>query len=155
MGSSHTLRTAGASFLALVSLAASAADRCTVSWIDAAVPSGTATFIVAGPQAAASPRVVLTTVHTSASSMQGRVLAPSPAPGSEPRSTTLAPAPRPPQPQPKNDQERLVAAIFAGDVAGVQRLVHSSNVDVNAAQSCSAADRNRLILALTRDSRRI
>lgn len=145
MGRSQTLWSAGASLLALASTAASAADRCTVSWADAAVPSGPATFIVAGPQAAPSPRVVLTTVHTSATSVQGSVVATAPpgpppgtASGSGPPGNTPASRRSPSRAEPKNDQERLVAAIFDGDAAGVQQLLGSPNVDVNLAQSAGS-----------------
>jgi ankyrin repeat protein len=112
--------------LALVSLSASAADRCTVSEFVVSVPDGRADWVSGGFQSMAPPQVQITTVRHSIGPVAGAAAVP--IPSNPPR----APAPRPPRPRAHNDQEALFTAVYYGDLEDVRRLLNSPDIDVNA-----------------------
>jgi ankyrin repeat protein len=116
---------------ALVSISAAAADRCSVSEFAVGVPDGRAAWVVGGIGSMPPPVVQITTVHRSVVAATA-VTAPTPAPAPAPGSTTRNPPRRPPRAEPHNDQERLFAAVFDGDLERVRRLLDSPSVDVNA-----------------------
>jgi ankyrin repeat protein len=124
--------------LAIFSIAAAAtsvADQCTVSDLAIGVPDGRAKYLTGGPVAANQPQVKVTTITRSVGPIvAGSTEMPGASAGTVGAAPTpgLKPAPRPPRPVPKNDQERLFAAVFEGDLARVERLLSSSAVDVNA-----------------------
>jgi hypothetical protein len=95
--------------LSISGTAAYGADQCAVSELAIGVPDGPAKYLTGGPIALAQPQVKVT-----------------------PPSSGPKPVRRPPRPVPKNDQERLFAAVFAGELAAVERLLHSGAIDVNA-----------------------
>lgn len=114
---------------ALGSVAAPAADRCSVSEMVIGVPDGPAAWVRGVPQALTAPpvQVHLTTIHRSAGMLSAAAV---PAPAAPP--PTSKPAARAPRPAPQNDQERLFTAVFDGDLEQVRRLLHSPSIDVNA-----------------------
>lgn len=121
--------------LAVATTATSAADQCTVSELAIGVPDGRAKYLTGGPNALTQPQVKMTTITRSVGpvaagsarspGVSAATVGSAPMPG-------LKPAARPPRPVPKNDQERLFAAVFDGDLAAVDRLLRSPAVDVNA-----------------------
>jgi ankyrin repeat protein len=114
---------------ALVSISAAAAERCSVSEFAVGVPDGRAAWVVGGIGSMPPPVVRTTTVHRSVVAAAA-VTAPTPTPAPGP--TTRNPPPRPPRAEPHNDQERLFAAVFDGDLERVRRLLGSPSIDVNA-----------------------
>ena len=119
---------ASLALLALGSMPAAAADRCPASDLVIGVPDGRAAWVFGGAQAIMSPQMqVVTAIHRSVGSVAAGSAAPTPA-----AMLTRKPAQRPPRPEPQTDQERLFAAVFAGDLERVRRLLRSPSIDVNA-----------------------
>jgi ankyrin repeat protein len=121
--------------LAVPPVVGSAADQCQVSDLVIGISDGPAKYLGGGPVAFTGPQVkVMTTTilkppgATRSAASSGNATT---AGGAAPMSA-LKPAPRPPRPVPKNDQERMFAAVYEGDLAEVQRLLRSPAVDVNA-----------------------
>jgi ankyrin repeat protein len=126
---------AALALLAIATVAASAADQCTVNDLAIGVPDGRAKYLGFGPMALTPPQVKVTTIIRSVGPLAaGSAASPevSTATVGSASMPGLKPAPRPARPVPKNDQERLFAAVFDGDLAAVERLLRSSAVDVNA-----------------------
>jgi ankyrin repeat protein len=123
-----SLRRASLSLLALVSVSAPAADRCTVSEFVVGVPDGRADRVSGGFQSMAPPQVQFTTVHHSSVPVAAGVVVPI----QSTRPSARTPAPRPPRPPPHNDQDALFTAVYYGDLEDVRRLLNSPDIDVNA-----------------------
>jgi ankyrin repeat protein len=137
----------------LAAISAAAADRCTVPLIDAEVPAAVVAAIVRpGSLGIPSPNVAVRTIVTRESRANG-----SGAAGLSPSSAGAGPSgkpaarPRPARPEPKDDQERLFRSIYDGDATGVQRLLRSPQVDVNAAQNGPASFRPIEVAAMRSD----
>ena len=114
--------------LALVSITAAAAARCPVSDLAVGVPDGRASSVFGAAQSMAPPVLQITTVHRSA----GTPVVAAVVPNRTSASSARKPAPRPPRPELRNDQERLFAAVYEGDLERVRRLLKSPSIDVNA-----------------------
>ncbi|MDP9007778.1 MAG: hypothetical protein M3N91_03560 [Pseudomonadota bacterium] len=124
---------AALAFLAVAPVVGSAADQCKVDDQVVGVWDGAAKYM-GGPVAITAPQVKVTTVIVKPPVITGSAASPgdSTTAGGAASMSGLQLSPRPPRPVPKNDQERLFTAVYEGDLAEVQRLLHSPTVDVNA-----------------------